>query len=293
MSAHIAENVGRSARRERSAGRLRSGFRPEVLGDAAAVIFLLLVAIAIVAPGLLASHGPFAVTDQGPLSSPSAGAWFGTDYLGRDLFARVVYGSQQTIFGAFIAVVVGLGVGSALGLAAAYLGGIVDAVISRIVDVLLAIPGLLLAMVVIVALGFGTVNAALAVGVASVATFARLMRSEVLRVKNLPFVESARHLGVPPVRLMLHHVLPNSYGPVLSMTALQFGLSILWITALSFLGFGAPPPQPEWGLLVSEGRQYLASSWWMTILPGLVIVLTVLSISRVSQILATFRKDVS
>lgn len=293
MSAQIVGSAGQAAKRRTGRGRSRDGFRPERIGDAAAVIFLLLVGIAILSPGLLAPHSPYSVSGEGVLTAPGGEAWFGTDYLGRDLFSRVVYGTQQTIFGAFIAVAVGLGVGSTLGLTAAYLGGAVDAVISRIVDVLLAIPGLLLAMVVIVALGFGTVNAAIAVGIASVATFARLMRSEVLRVRNLPFVESARHLGVPPARLMLHHVLPNSSGPVLSMTALQFGLSILWITALSFLGFGAPPPQPEWGLLVSEGRDYLASSWWMTILPGLIIVLTVLSISRVSQILATFRKDVS
>lgn len=293
MSAQIVESAGAAARRPSGRGRLRSGFRAVHIGDGAAVVFLALVGLAIVAPGVVTSYGPYEATAGGVLTPPGVGAWFGTDYLGRDLFARVVYGTQQTIFGAFIAVVVGLGIGSALGLTAAYLGGTVDAVISRIVDVLLAIPGLLLAMVVIVALGFGTVNAALAVGVASVATFARLMRSEVLRVRSLPFVESARHLGVPPGRLMIHHVLPNSFGPVLSMTALQFGLSILWITALSFLGFGAPPPQPEWGLLVSEGREYLASSWWMTILPGLVIVLTVLSISRVSQILANLGKDVS
>lgn len=293
MSAQIVESADATARRPSGRGRLRNGFRAVHIGDGAAVVFLVMVGLAIVAPGVVSSYGPYEATDGEVLSPPGVGAWFGTDYLGRDLFARVVYGTQQTIFGAFIAVVVGLGIGSALGLAAAYLGGTVDAVISRIVDVLLAIPGLLLAMVVIVALGFGTVNAALAVGVASVATFARLMRSEVLRVRSLPFVESARHLGVPPGRLMIHHVLPNSLGPVLSMTALQFGLSILWITALSFLGFGAPPPQPEWGLLVSEGREYLASSWWMTILPGLVIVLTVLSISRVSQILANLGKDVS
>lgn len=292
MSAQIIETAGQPVQR-RSSRRRAGGFRPERIGDAAAVIFLSLVGLAILVPGILAPYNPYEVAGAGVLVAPGAEAWFGTDYLGRDLFSRVIYGTQQTIFGAFIAVAVGLGVGSALGLTAAYLGGAVDAVISRVVDVLLAIPGLLLAMVVIVALGFGTVNAAIAVGVASVATFARLMRSEVLRVRNLPFVESVRHLGVRPGRLMVHHVLPNSYGPVLSMTALQFGLSILWITALSFLGFGAPPPQPEWGLLVSEGRDYLASSWWMTILPGLIIVLTVLSISRVSQILATIRKEVS
>lgn len=262
------------------------------LGDTAAVLFLALLGVAVVSPGVLAPGSPYEVSGVGVLQSPSSTAWFGTDYLGRDLLSRVVFGSQQTLFGASVAVLVGLSIGSTLGLLAAYFGGILDSVISRIVDVLLSIPGLLLAMVVIVALGFGTLNAAVAVGIASVATFARLMRSEVLRVRSLPFVEAARHLGVRPGRLLVRHILPSSYGPVLSMTALQFGAAILWITALSFLGFGAPPPQPEWGLLVSEGREYLASSWWMTVLPGVVIVVTVLAISRIAVIFSAQRKAV-
>lgn len=273
-----------SMRRSRRGRRLRGT-------DLAAIAFLAVLSVAIVAPGLLSPYDPLEVEPGQTLLAPSAGHLFGTDYLGRDLYTRVVHGTGRTLLASFIAVLIGLGAGSLLGLVAAYFGRAADTVISRIVDVLLSIPGLLLSMVIVVALGFGSITAAIAVGIASVAMFARLMRSEVLRVRALTFVESARHLGVRPLGVLWHHVLPNSYGPVLSMTTLQFGASILWIAALSFLGYGAPPPQPEWGLLVAEGREYIASSPWLTMLPGLVIILTVLSISRVSGLAATAARN--
>lgn len=258
--------------------------------DVLALGVLALVALAIVAPGLLAPANPLEAVPGGTLQPPGSAGLFGTDYLGRDVLSRIVHGTGRTVLASSIAVAIGLGAGSALGLIAAYFGGWADAVVSRLVDVLLSIPGLLLSMVVVVALGFGSTNAAIAVGVASIAAFARLMRSEVLRVRELGFVESARHLGVRPWAVLLRHVLPNSAAPVLSMTALQFGNAILWIAALSFLGYGAPPPQPEWGLLVSEGRGYLSSSPWLTLLPGLVIVVTVVAISRVSALIAETRR---
>lgn len=265
--------------------------RPRVVGgwDVAAIAVLALLVVAIAIPGVLTPYDPLAAAPGQTLQAPSLSHPFGTDYLGRDLFSRVMHGTSRTLLASAIAVAIGLGAGTLLGLIAAYFGRGVDAVISRIVDVLLSIPGLLLSMMIVVALGFGSINAAIAVGIASVATFARLMRSEVLRVKALTFVESSRHLGVDAVRLLLRHVLPNSWGPVLSMTTLQFGSSILAIAALSFLGYGAPPPQPEWGMLVSEGREYLASSPWLTLLPGLVIILTVLSVSRLSTLINAAR----
>jgi peptide/nickel transport system permease protein len=268
--------------------------RPRLVGvlDVLALAFLAVLVVAIAIPGVLSPYDPLAATPGQTLLAPSLAHPFGTDYLGRDLFSRVMHGTSRTLLASAIAVSIGLGIGALLGLVAAYFGRGVDAVISRIVDVLLSIPGLLLSMMIVVALGFGSVNAAIAVGIASVATFARLMRSEVLRVKALTFVESSRHLGVQASRLLFRHVLPNSWGPVLSMTTLQFGSSILAIAALSFLGYGAPPPQPEWGMLVSEGREYLASSPWLTLLPGLVIILTVLSVSRLSKLITVARTGV-
>ncbi|SEE71639.1 ABC transporter permease [Jiangella alba] len=248
---------------------------------ALAVVTLLVVAV--VAPGLLTAYDPLAPDPAAILQGPSAAHPFGTDYLGRDLLSRVVHGTVRTMVGSAVAVVIGLGLGTVLGLLAAYFGGVVDAVISRVVDVLLSIPGLLLSMVVVVALGFGALNAAIAVGVSSVAVFTRLMRSETLTVTGLPFVEASHHLGGSRRQVLIRHVFPNSYSAVLSLTALQFGLAILWISSLSFLGYGAPPPQPEWGLLVAEGREYVVSSPWLVVIPGLAITVSVLSISRVSQ----------
>ncbi|MDK1358682.1 ABC transporter permease [Arthrobacter sp. zg-Y1219] len=273
-----------------AASPLTAKARTAAPADWLALGFLFLLLAAIAAPGLLTRFDPLEASPGSTLLAPTAAHPFGTDYLGRDLLARVIHGAGQTIGASLVAVAIGLGAGSVLGLVAAYFGSWVDAVVSRIVDVLLSIPGLLLSMMVVVALGFGTLNAAIAVGIASVATFTRLMRSEVLTVRNLTFVEAAQHIGARPATVLFRHVLPNSYTAVLSMTALQFGSAILWIAALSFLGYGTPPPHPEWGLLVSEGREYIVSSPWLTLLPGLVIVLTVLSISRVSALFRDTRE---
>lgn len=265
----------------RTANRFR--LRDIAVFDWLAIIVVALLAVAVVAPGLLTPYDPLQPDRDAILRGPSLSHPFGTDYLGRDLLSRVAYGAVRTMVGSAVAVVIGLGVGTVLGLIAAYFRGVVDALISRVVDVLLSIPGLLLSMVIVVALGFGALNAAIAVGVSSVAVFTRLMRSETLTVTGLPFVEASHHLGGTRWQVLIRHVFPNSYTAVLSLTALQFGLAILWISSLSFLGYGAPPPQPEWGLLVAEGREYVVSSPWLVVIPGLVIAVSVLSISRVSQ----------
>lgn len=246
------------------------------------LIVVLIMILAIVAPGILTDQNPLAQS-QAILQNPSWHHLLGTDYLGRDLWSRVVYGTGRTLLASAVAVMVGLGLGTLLGLLAAYFTGIVDTIISRLIEVLLSIPGLLLAMVIILALGFGEINAAIAVGIASVAVFTRLMRSEVLTVKGLPFVEASHHLGGSQWQVLRRHIFPNSYGAVLSLTALQFGLAILWIAGLSFLGFGAPPPAPQWGLMISEGRNYMVTSPWMVISPGIAITFSVLAFSRIGQ----------
>jgi len=263
--------------------RLGAVLRSISVADWLAFAVLAFLAVALVAPGLLASQDPLEPNASAILAPPSSEHLLGTDYLGRDEWSRIIHGTLRTFLGSTIAVVVGLGVGTALGLLAAYFTGIADTVISRLVDVLLSIPGLLLAMVIVVSFGFGAFNAAFAVGVASVAVFTRLMRSEVLTVKGLPFVEASHHLGGGTRYVLRRHIFPNSYGAVLSLTALQFGLAILWVSALSFLGYGAPPPDPEWGLLISEGRDYVVSSPWLVFGPGLFITGSVLAFSRVGQ----------
>lgn len=268
---------GGGARRRRRA--LAGGLR---VGDVLAIVWALALLSFVLVPGLVTAHGPLDAVGKSFLPS-SAQHWLGTDYLGRDLYSRIVYGTSRTLAGSLIAVLIGLATGVVLGLLGAYFGRVTDTVIGRLVDVLLSIPGLLLSMVVVVALGFGQFSAAVAVGVANIATFTRLMRSEVLTVRNLQFVEAASHLGAGRLRLLTRHVLPNSYGSVLALSALQFGSAILWIAALSYLGYGAPPPDPEWGRLVSEGRKYIISSPGLLIYPAAAIVFSVLAVSRISQ----------
>ncbi|KQR99259.1 MULTISPECIES: ABC transporter permease [Microbacterium] len=249
------------------------------------VVWLVLVIVSALVPALLAPGDPLLAAPADKLQGPSLAHLFGTDQIGRDLFTRVVHGTGLTISAASAAVLVGLVIGALLGLVAGFLGGWVDSVIMRIADVLLAIPSLLLSLAIIAALGFGTINVAIAVGVASIAAVSRIMRAEVIRVRSAPFIEAAGASGNTRLRVLLRHVLPNSVGPVLVLAVLEFGGAILAVSALGFLGYGAQPPTPEWGSLVSDGRDFLRTSWWLTTLPGLVIALTVLAANRVSRAL--------
>ncbi|MEV5752519.1 ABC transporter permease [Actinoallomurus sp. NPDC052308] len=253
----------------------------------------LLLSILLVAAVCAASFGPGLFTARDPLTGtpsqafrpPSAAHWFGTDELGRDLYARVVHGAALSLKATLIAVAVAFVLGGLLGLLAGFVGRWVEDVLMRFVDVLLSIPALFLSLAIVTALGYGTVKVAIAVGVASVATFARVMRAEVLRVRQAVFVEAARSCGVRWSGVLARHVLPNAIGPVLVLATLDFGTAILAVSALSFLGYGAAPPAPEWGTLISEGRNYLANAWWMTALPGLTIATTVLATNRIARAL--------
>ncbi len=234
-------------------------------------------------PGLFTAYDAITGTPGQQLRAPSLAHFFGTDALGRDVFSRVVHGSVHSLSGAFVATAVGLVVGTALGLLSGSVGGVVDEIVMRIVDVLLSIPGLLFALSIIILLGFGTLNASIAVGAAAIAAFARLMRSEVIRVRSSDYVEAAIGSGGKLSSVLWRHVLPNSLTSVVAFSALQFGSAILQLSTLSFLGYGAPPPTPEWGLLVAEGRNYVATAWWLTAAPGLVVVIVVLAANQVSK----------
>lgn len=242
-----------------------------------------IVAAWAVAPGLFTPHSGTIGIAGNQLKAPDAAHWLGTDEIGRDVLARIIYGSVNSLSGAIVAVAVGLFGGTALGLFAGAIGGKVDDIIMRLVDVMLSIPGLLLQLSIIIILGFGTINVAAAVGVTTVASFARLMRSEVIRVRRADYVEAAFGSGGRFTAVLWRHVLPNSLGTIISYAALQFGTAILAISTLGFLGYGAPPPIPEWGLLISEGRKYLTSAWWLTAFPGLAVILVVLAANRISQ----------
>jgi peptide/nickel transport system permease protein len=246
-------------------------------------VFVFLVVLSAVLPGLFASADPSATDGVHKLESPSAQHWFGTDQLGRDLFSRVLHGSGLTMEGTLIAVGLAVGAGLTLGVVAGFFGGWIDAVIMRAVDVVLAIPALLLALAIVTALGFGTVQIAFAVGIGITPGFARTTRAEVLKVKTLPYIEAARTGGAGRLRVLARHILPNSWGPVLVLAILDTGTAILVISSLSFLGFGAPPPNADWGGLISDGRDYLITSPWLSLLPGLFVVAVVFSVNHISR----------
>ncbi|MCD2497843.1 ABC transporter permease [Microbacterium nymphoidis] len=263
--------------------RARRRRRLPAPGLIVAIAVLALAVAWVIVPSVFAPADPLTGVPADKLQGPSLAHLFGTDQLGRDVLTRVVHGAVHSLTGALVAVLVGLVVGTVVGVLSGSIGGIVDDVLMRIVDVLLAIPGLLLSLSVIILLGFGTVNAAIAVGIGSIASFARLSRSEVVRVRRTDYVEAAFGSGGRFLTVLRRHVLPNSLTAVLGLAALQFGTAILAISTLGFLGYGAPPPTPEWGLLIAEGRNYVATAWWLTVFPGLVVLAVVLSANRLSQ----------
>lgn len=270
-----APSVGR-----RDWGWLRILRRPDAV---IALLVILVVVLWALVPGLFTSQNPLLGNIAVRLHGPSGAHFFGTDELGRDIYTRMVYGTRISVGSAGLAVLIGLAAGGTVGLLAGFLGGWVDDLLMRTMDLLLAIPGLILAIAVITAWGTGVTKIAFAVGLGSIATIAKTMRSEVVRVRTADYVDAARSSGLPWYAILYRHVLPNSWGPVAVLAIIQFGVSILSIASLSFLGFGAPPPQPDWGSIVSDGSEYLATAWWITALPGLVIIALVVSVNHLAR----------
>lgn len=259
--------------------RRRQVVPPTVLLSFAVLVVVLLWSLA---PGVFTGQSAVTGDTAAKLQSPSAAHWFGTDYLGRDLYARVVHGTASSVTSALVAVAIGLVVGGLIGLASGFLRGWVDVLLGRVVDVLLAIPGFLLAVVIVSSLGFHTVNAAVATGISAVAAFARLARAETLKARGATFVEASTLVGGSGAHALFRHVLPNAYRSVLALAVLNIGTSILVIASLAFLGYGDAPPASDWGLLVASGKTYPTAPW-LVYAPAVVIVLTVLSVNRISR----------
>lgn len=252
---------------------------------ATVALSLLVIAIVVawsIAPQLFTSLSPVNGVPANKLLAPSAAHWFGTDHLGRDLYTRVVYGTASSVSSALVAVVIGVLVGGVIGLLAGFFGGWVDIVFARFVDVLLSIPKFLLAVIIVTAIGFETINAAIATGISAIAFFARVARSEVIKTRQATFVEASFLAGGSRGYIVLRHVLPNASRSMLPLAVLQFGESILVIASLAFLGYGDPPPSSDWGLLISIGKDYL--KWpWLVYAPAFVTIVTVLSVNRISR----------
>jgi len=279
---HGARRASRGPRQDRAGADAapRRLLAPTFLISAA---FLVLVLLWALVPAWFTSYDPYQSDAAAKLLPPSSTHLLGTDSLGRDSFARLVHGTRTTLLTSLLALTIAFVVSSVLGLLAGYVGGIVDDAIGRVIDVTLAVPGLLVSLMLVTGLGFGAVNIAIAVGVSSIASFTRVMRAQVLRVRQADFVTAAEFGGVRFWTILRRHVFPHAIAPVTALVALEFGAAILAISALSFLGFGAAAPEPEWGSLVASGRDYLAFAWWLTILPGTVVVLVVLAANAVAR----------
>ncbi len=267
--------------RERVTGRRRPPALNAFLRNRGAAIGAFLIcawiAVALFAPHLT-PYDPIAPVGSSR-QPPTSAHLMGTDLLGRDVLSRILFGSRISLVIGLISVGIGLAVGTSLGLPSGYYGGRVDAIIMRVIDAMLAFPGLLLALVVISALGPGLKNVMIAVGVSSIPLYARLVRGSCLSLRAMDYVQAARAVGSSDDRIMVRHILPNLAGSIIVLSTLQIGSAILVGSALSFLGMGAQPPTPEWGLMTAEGRSYLATAWWISTFPGCAIFTAVLGMN--------------
>ena len=241
-------------------------------------VLAVLVVLSFFAP-YFAPYDPIQISMEGR-KSPNVDHIFGTDRLGRDILSRIIYGTKYSLSIGIISVSIGLVFGTTMGVLSAYYGGLVDTIIMRFIDALLAFPGILLALVVIAVLGPGLFNVMLAVGISTVPEYARLARGKVLSVMQLEYIEAIHSIGGSNIRVILKHILPNISAPITILATLQVGNAILVGSGLSFLGMGAQPPTPEWGLMTAEGRNFMSQAWWISTFPGIAILITVISINQ-------------
>src|SRR5206468_1789383 len=254
------------------------GKRTPILREPLTVVALALItafAVCAVLAPLLAPYDPLAQTLSSRLEPPSATHWLGTDSLGRDIASRILYGARISLL-VGVVVVASAGVfGTFIGLVAGYAGGLADEALMRLTEVFLAFPALILAMAIAGALGPSLTNAIIAIAAVTWAVYARLVRGQILSLRRREFVEAARAMGASRTRIVLRHLLPNALAPIMIQASFDLGSSIIAAAGLSFIGFGAQPPTPEWGVMISEGRNYISTQPWLSLFPGLAILLAV------------------
>lgn len=264
--------------------RALRGWRPRLgVGGWFAVSILVGYVLLAAFPSLFATHDPIAQDVVNRLQDPSGSHWFGTDELGRDIFSRVVHGSRTSLITALLALAVSLPCGTIVGLVSGYFGGRVDEVISRVTDLLLAFPGVLVAMVFIAIFGRTVIVVPIVIGVVNIPAFVRVTRAIALQVRDLPYVDAARSAGAPPSWLMGRTILPNATDEISTQALLVASRAIIIAAGLSFLGLGVPPPAPSWGGMLSSSRAYLNEVPWYGVFPGLCIALLVLSLQLLSR----------
>ncbi|WP_433342666.1 ABC transporter permease [Streptomyces sp. CA-253872] len=252
-------------------------------GVTLAAVCVALVALAALAPGVLATTTPTRIDLGDALAAPSWHHPFGTDEAGRDLYSRVVHGTRLSLGIGLGATAIAMGLALVLGFLSALGGRVVDAVLTRVLEVFFAFPSLLAALLVISVFGPSVKTSVFAVGISSMPGYARMVRGQVLLVRQAGYIESAHALGHGRWRVLVRHLFPNAMRPLVALVTLGVGQSIVWASSLAFLGLGVPPPNPEWGALLDSGRNFITTQWWLEVLPGLVIVLFALSVTTLGR----------
>jgi peptide/nickel transport system permease protein len=276
-----------SVDRPRRGERLWHFLRHSPLSVIGLVLVLLVIFLALFGD-LLAPYGALSPDYGALLAPPSAGHLFGTDQLGRDVFSRVLSGAKYSIMVSFSVLIIGVVVGTVIGLVAGYAGGVVDEVLMRFTDVFLVFPALVLAIALAATLGSGLTTTVIALGVVWWPWYARLVRGQVLSIRERMFVDAARASGVPVHRILWRHILPETLTPIVVQLSLDVGAAILSASALSFIGLGAQPPSPEWGAMISDAQTYLREGWWTATFPGLAIAVTALGFNLLGDGLRDF-----
>jgi peptide/nickel transport system permease protein len=279
-SVDLAGETGRA--RPRAWAQWRRAVPPSVF---IAAVFLVLLILAAAVPGLLAPHNPIQITSAPAFTRPFQ-SWqypLGTDQDGRDMLSRIIYGARPSLLMGLGATLIGVAVGTTLGITAGLSGGFVESTIMRVIDVVLAVPALLLALVVIAVMGTGAVDALVAVGIAAIPAYARIVRAQTHVVRGTPYVEAATALGASRLTIVRRHVLPNAIKPLVVLATLGIGTAIGYGASLSFLGLGTQPPAAEWGSMLANGIQYINNDWVMVLIPGVAVTLTVMSVTVVGR----------
>jgi len=247
-----------------------------------AAIVLLFVFMAIFAP-LIAPHDPLYTNIQVRLEGPSATHPLGTDELGRDMLSRIIFGARVSLTVGLLATIMGGMVGTIIGIISGYFGGVLDVIFGRFIDVMLAFPGMLLALVIVAMLGSSTFNVIIAISIFAIPSFARISRGSTLNVKKLEYVDAIKALGASDSRVMFLHIFPNIWSPLIVQATLFVASAIMISAALSFLGVGTPPPTPEWGTILANGREFLARAPHIVMFPGIVITIVVVAINMLGD----------
>ena len=261
-------------------GRIYKGItnfiKRKPLGAVGAGIILVMIVLALAAD-IITSNDPLKMHFRDALQSPNGEYWLGTDDFGRDMWSRIVYGAQISLYVGFFAIAIGSGVGGLLGLASAYYGGKVDIILQRLMDTVMSIPTLIMALAIMASLGQGLNNVVLAIGVVQIPRANRIVRSQALSVKQSEFALAAQAIGATDLRIMLLHIMPQCVAPWLIIATAGLGTAIISEASLSFLGLGIPAPAPSWGGMLHQGRQFMEIAPWVAVFPGLAIMIAVLS----------------